>query len=59
MKLTLGVVTLWLSIIVILPLLALGVGSLEDGPAGFVDALDGSAARSALAVTVGVSVAVL
>ena len=47
--------TLWLSVIVILPLVAIAVRSLDDGFGGFIDAIDAPAARSALLVTVGVS----
>lgn len=54
----LGVAVLWLSLIVLLPLLALAVGSLDEGFTGFFDAIDARAAKAALAVTVGVSVIV-
>ena len=54
----LGVATLWLSVIVLLPLAAITVRAFDDGLAGFVDAIDAPAAKAALLVTVGVSLIV-
>ncbi|MGE4428346.1 MAG: sulfate ABC transporter permease subunit CysT [Solirubrobacteraceae bacterium] len=54
----LGIATLWLSIIVLLPLAAISVKAFDDGLGGFVDAIDAPAARAALLVTVGVSLVV-
>jgi sulfate transport system permease protein len=53
-----GVVGVWLSVLVLLPLAALTATSLSEGPAAFWDAVTAPAARAALAVTVGVSVVV-
>ncbi|EOM76395.1 sulfate ABC transporter permease subunit CysT [Rhodococcus rhodnii] len=53
-----GVATLWLSIIVLLPLAALAVASLEGGISGFFDAVTAPAALASLRVTVFVSVVV-
>ncbi len=53
-----GVVGLWLSLIVLLPLAALAVRSLDDGLAGFWEAVTAPAALSALATTLGVSAVV-
>jgi sulfate transport system permease protein len=53
-----GVVTLWLSIIVLLPLAALTVASFDDGLAGFWDAVTAPAALASLWVTVVVSAGV-
>ncbi|NLU84059.1 sulfate ABC transporter permease subunit CysT [Rhodococcus sp. HNM0569] len=53
-----GIATLWLSIIVLLPLAALAVASVEDGLGGFVDAVTAPNALAALRVTVLVSAAV-
>ena len=50
-----GVVTLWLSIIVLLPLAALTVASLEGGLGGFWDAATAPGALASLRVTVTVS----
>jgi len=50
-----GVVTLWLSLIVLLPLAALAVTSLGDGVGGFWEAVTAPAALAALRVTVLVS----
>ncbi|MFT3876328.1 MAG: sulfate ABC transporter permease subunit CysT [Propioniciclava sp.] len=55
---TLGVVVLWLSLIVLLPLAALTVASFEDGWAGFWDAVTAPAALSALGTTVLISAGV-
>lgn len=57
-RLTLGVVTLWLSLIVMLPLAALAVTSFTEGWSGFWDAVTAPVALAALAVTVGVSLVV-
>lgn len=54
----LGVATLWLSLIVLLPLAAISVKAFDNGIGGFFDAIDAPAARAALTVTVGVSVVV-
>jgi sulfate transport system permease protein len=54
----LGVATLWLSVIVLLPLAAISVKAFDNGIGGFVDAIDAPAARAALLVTVGVSLVV-
>ena len=54
----LGVATLWLSIIVLLPLAAIAAKSLENGLSGFIDAIDAPAARAALLVTLSVSLIV-
>lgn len=54
----LGVATLWLSLIVLLPLAAISVRAFDDGLGGFIDAIDAPAARAALLVTVGVSLVV-
>ena len=51
-------VTLWLSVIVLLPLAALTVAAFEDGLAGFWDAVTAPAALAALRVTVRVSAVV-
>lgn len=53
-----GVVGLWLSVIVLLPLAALAVTSLTDGPAGFWRAVTEPGARATLLFTLGVSAAV-
>lgn len=53
-----GVVGLWLSVIVLLPLAALTVTSLEDGLSGFWAAVTSPVALASLRVTVGVSVVV-
>jgi sulfate transport system permease protein len=54
----LGVVGLWLSVIVLLPLAALTAHAFDDGIAGFWDAVTAPAALAALAVTLGVSAVV-
>ncbi|WP_369797539.1 sulfate ABC transporter permease subunit CysT [Nocardia sp. CNY236] len=56
----LGIATavLWLSIIVLLPLAALAVTSLEDGWSGFFDAVTAPAAVASLRVTVFISAVV-
>ncbi|MDF1487229.1 sulfate ABC transporter permease subunit CysT [Tessaracoccus caeni] len=56
--LTLGVVTLWLSVIVLLPLAALTVASFEDGWGGFWQAITAPAALAALGTTILISAAV-
>ncbi|QDQ93566.1 sulfate ABC transporter permease subunit CysT [Rhodococcus sp. WB9] len=53
-----GIATLWLSIIVVLPLAALTVASFGDGIGGFVDAITSPVALASLRVTVVVSVVV-
>ena len=53
-----GVVGLWLSVIVLLPLAALTVASREEGLAGFWDAVTAPAALGALRTTLLVSVVV-
>ncbi|MFC9765258.1 sulfate ABC transporter permease subunit CysT [Rhodococcus jostii] len=53
-----GIATLWLSIIVVLPLAALTVASFGDGIGGFVDAITAPVAVASLRVTVVVSVVV-
>lgn len=53
-----GLVGLWLSIIVLLPLAALTVTSFEEGWSGFWDAVTAPVALASLRVTVGVSVVV-
>jgi sulfate transport system permease protein len=52
------VVTLWLSIIVLLPLAAITVASLGAGPAGFWAAITEPAALATLGVTTGIAAAV-
>ena len=54
----LGVATLWLSIIVLLPLAAVVAKALENGPAELWDAITAPAARAALLLTVGISAVV-
>ena len=51
-------VTLWLTVIVLLPLAALTVASFEDGLAGFWEAVTAPVALASLRVTVLVSVVV-
>ncbi|WP_422629562.1 sulfate ABC transporter permease subunit CysT [Rhodococcus sp. (in: high G+C Gram-positive bacteria)] len=53
-----GVATLWLSVIVLLPLAALTTHAFADGLSGFVDAVTAPAALATLRVTVVVSVIV-
>src|SRR5580765_7063341 len=53
-----GLVTLWLSVVVLLPLAALAVTSTEDGWGGFWSALTAPSALAALRVTVLVSAVV-
>jgi sulfate transport system permease protein len=54
----LGVVTLWLSLIALLPLAALTVTSASEGWSGFWDAVTAPAAVASLRVTVEISAAV-
>lgn len=54
----LGVSMMWLSLIVMLPLAAVLAKALEDGPSGFVDAIDRPATRAALTVTLVMSLIV-
>ena len=56
--LTFGVVTLWLSIIVLLPLAALTVAAFDDGWAGFWDAVTAPSALAALGTTILISAGV-
>src|SRR3954452_15167023 len=51
----LGVATLWLSVVVLLPLAAVVVKSFDNGLSGFWDALTATSARAALLLTVGIS----
>src|SRR3954452_10821965 len=51
----LGVATLWLSVVVLLPLAAVVVKSFDNGLSGFWDALTAPSARAALLLTVGIS----
>ncbi|WP_084721699.1 sulfate ABC transporter permease subunit CysT [Rhodococcus marinonascens] len=53
-----GIATLWLSIMVVLPLAALTAASFGDGLGGFWDAITSPAALASLRVTVFVSVVV-
>ncbi|MEP7333590.1 MAG: sulfate ABC transporter permease subunit CysT [Terracoccus sp.] len=53
-----GVVTLWLSVIVLLPLAALTVASLGNGVSGFWEAVTAPAALASLRITVLVSAVV-
>jgi sulfate transport system permease protein len=53
-----GLVTLWLSVIVLLPLAALTVASFDEGLPGFWDAVTAPAALASLQVTVLLSAAV-
>ena len=53
-----GVVTLWLSVIVLLPLAALTVAAFDEGLSGFWRAITSPAALAALGVTVVVSAVV-
>ncbi|MEA2195218.1 MAG: sulfate/thiosulfate transport system permease protein, partial [Solirubrobacteraceae bacterium] len=54
----LGVGTLWLSLIVLLPLAAVATRSLDDGVGGLWDAVSAPAASAALVLTVSISLAV-
>jgi sulfate transport system permease protein len=51
----LGVATLWLSIVVLLPLAAVLVKSFDNGVSGFWDAVSAPSARAALAITLLIS----
>ena len=51
----LGVASLWLSIIVLLPLAAVLTKAFSDGPGAFIDAITAPAARAALIITVVIS----
>jgi sulfate transport system permease protein len=53
-----GITTLWLSLIVLLPLAALTAKSLEDGLGGIWDAVTAPAAQAALILTVVISLIV-
>ncbi|MGQ0465886.1 MAG: sulfate ABC transporter permease subunit CysT [Sporichthyaceae bacterium] len=53
-----GVATLWLSVIVLLPLAAVAAKSFENGPKGFWDAITLPSARAALIFTLLVSLVV-
>jgi len=54
----LGIATLWLSVVVLLPLAAVLVKSFADGPAAFWDAITSPSARAALTLTLGISLVV-
>jgi sulfate transport system permease protein len=54
----LGVATLWLSVIVLLPLAAVFAKALENGPSGLWDAATAGPARAAFILTVAISVLV-
>ncbi len=54
----LGVATLWLSVIVLLPLAAVAAKSVENGPGGFWDAVSTPSAKAALLFTFGISLLV-
>src|SRR3954452_8823003 len=54
----LGVATLWLSVVVLLPLAAVVVKSFDNGLSGFWDAISTPSARAALVLTVGISAVV-
>lgn len=56
--LTVGVVTLWLSIIVLLPLAAILVASLAGGPADFWRAITEPSAVATLVITTGIAAVV-
>ena len=51
-----GIATLWLSLIVLLPLAALAFHSVSDGLGTFVDAITAPAALATLRITVVVAV---
>ena len=57
-RLVVGVVVLWVGVLVALPLAALSVASLGEGPAGFVRAITAPSALAALGVTLGLSAVV-
>src|SRR3954451_23417376 len=54
----LGVATLWLSIVVLLPLAAVLLKSFDNGFSGFWDAISAPSARAALLITLSISVIV-
>src|SRR3954447_6244738 len=54
----LGVASLWLSIIVLLPLAAVLTKALSGGPGALLDAITAPAARAALIITVAISAVV-
>ena len=54
----LGIASLWLSLIVLLPLAAVFTKSLEAGPVEFWDAISAPAARYALLLTTAISAVV-
>jgi sulfate/thiosulfate transport system permease protein len=54
----LGVATLYMSVIVLIPLAAVAVKAVAQGPTGFWDSVTNSVALSALAVTLGASLVV-
>src|SRR3954468_3523603 len=54
----LGVATLWLSILVLLPLAAVLVKAFDDGPAAFWDAITTPGALAALRITLAISAVV-
>jgi sulfate/thiosulfate transport system permease protein len=51
----LGVASLWLSVIVLLPLAAVLTKAFSGGPGAFIDAITAPAARAALIITVAIS----
>ena len=51
----LGVASLWLSLIVLLPLAAVLTKALSNGPGAFIDAITAPAARATLTITVAIS----
>ncbi|NLG56100.1 MAG: sulfate ABC transporter permease subunit CysT, partial [Rhodococcus sp.] len=53
-----GIAALWLSVIVLLPLAALTVASLDNGISGFIDAVTAPNALASLRITVAVSAVV-
>jgi sulfate transport system permease protein len=54
----LGVATLWLSVIVLLPLAAVATRSVDNGVGGLWDAITAPAARAALILTIAISAVV-
>src|SRR3954447_17198083 len=54
----LGVATLWLSLVVLLPLAAVLVKAFDGGAGAFWDAISTPSARAALVLTVGISAVV-
>jgi sulfate transport system permease protein len=55
--LALGLTLLWMSLLVLLPLVAVLVTSLTDGPRGFVDTVTSPAVAAAIRLTVGTAAA--